>query len=56
MQASDDIVTNTLTKNQTGLFGLNLRTREPEKTEAEKKDQAVPASFRCQMAMAIFAV
>jgi len=33
MKASDDINTNTQTKNQTGLWGLN---QEPEKTEAEK--------------------
>ena len=39
MKASDDINTNTQTKNQTGLWGLN---QEPEKTEAEKKPKECP--------------
>ena len=55
MQASDDIDTSTLAKNQKGLMGSN---QAPEKTEAEKRAEAeaVPASFRCQMVMAICAV
>ena len=51
MQA--DINTSTLAKNQKGLMGSN---QAPEKTEAEKRAQAVPALFRCQMVMANCAV
>ena len=55
VQASDDVNTNTSAKNKNGLEGLN---QKPEKTEAEKRAEAeaVPASFRCQMVMAICAV
>ena len=53
VQASDDV--NTRTNDQNSLGGSNP---EPEKTEAEKRAEAeaVPASFRCQMIMAICAV
>jgi len=55
VQASDDINTNIPAKNQKAPGGLK---QEPEKTQAEKRaeSESVPASFRCQMVMAICAV
>ena len=55
VQASDDINTNIPAKNQKAPGGSK---QEPEKTQAEKRaeSESVPASFRCQMVMAICAV
>ena len=55
VQASDDINTNIPAKNKKAPGGSK---QEPEKTQAEKRveSESVPASFRCQMVMAICAV